>query len=140
MNLYQNSSKILIILLSIILSSCNNNDKENELLIPKDKFISVLTDINLADATLSYMQPDKSWKGISAESYYPSVLKKNNLTREQFEYTVKYYIDRPKEYEDIYEKVISKFSIMQGDLHEEVIKNKVEKDKAKAKKTEKKKD
>lgn len=78
----------------------------------------------MADATLSYMQPNKKWRNISAESYYPSVLKKNNITRKQFEHTVKYYIERPKEFDEIYEEVISNFSIMQGNLHEEVIKEK----------------
>jgi len=116
---FNNPVIIFLIIFSII--SCKNKDSDKKDILSKNEFINVLVDIHLANATLNYMQADKNWENFKANDYYPSILKKHNVSGKKFEKTIQYYIKRPIEYDAIYDSVINRLSIMQGNITNKIM-------------------
>ena len=116
------SNKILfIIFFSLSLISCKTNKADKNILSQKE-FINILVDIHLANATLNYMQADKNWENYKAKDYYPSILKTHNVTEKKLQETIQYYIKSPVKYDAVYDSVINRLSIMQGEITKKVIK------------------
>jgi len=106
---------VIVFFLILSITSCKNKKPEKDILSQKE-FINVLVDIHLANATLNYMQADKNWKNYKADDYYPSILKKHNVSVKKFEKTIQYYIKQPVKYDAVYDSVINRLSIMQGNI------------------------
>ncbi|MBN1252902.1 MAG: DUF4296 domain-containing protein [Bacteroidales bacterium] len=97
----------MIISILLILSSCSN--KETDENISKEKFILVLADLHKSNAILSdFGLYDSKLKDRNA-SYYNYVFKKYNITRAQFDNTVKYYSENLDDYVIIYDQVIKNY-------------------------------
>lgn len=98
---------ILLVMLSI---SCNRKNKD---IIPEDKFADVLVDIHLMDATLNNHYIRSKLKENKIDVYYYSLFEKHDITREQFEASVEYYVDNIKKYKNVYAEVTKKLSQME---------------------------
>jgi hypothetical protein len=97
----------LFILTVTLLVSCSKA-VENNTIIDESKFVDVLVDIHIADATLIV-----SGLKINADStkiglYYNDVLIKHKVTQKQIQNTFAYYSGNPKKFEKIYELVSEK--------------------------------
>ncbi len=99
---------IIFVFAIVLFISCKGN-KENEIYIPKDKFIDLLADIHLADAFYATHYEQRKVHSDSI-NYYNKILKDYGFTKAQFDTTVKYYSVHSEEFDMIYEEVITNLS------------------------------
>ena len=111
---------LLIILLLVALQSCNKTTKsgiKQSEVIPEREMVDILCDLYLADGLLNYppIRSDYSMKDSTAN--YVDVISKHGYTKEKVDNSMKFYfIDRPKKYAAIYDRVIEKLSGMEADV------------------------
>ncbi|MEA3443757.1 MAG: DUF4296 domain-containing protein [Bacteroidota bacterium] len=108
-------SLILSFSIIILLSSCNDKEKEATIplgLIPRDSLLPLLIDIHLADA---YMSQNRVPKGVkNRNTFYAGITKKYGYNRAVFDSTIRFLSTKPKLYQKIYEDVISELSLLKG--------------------------
>jgi len=85
-------------------------------IIPKDKFISILVDIHLADAVLSISSIKKIYTREKSQIYYNQVLEVHGFTITQFNNTIKSYSKKPAKLDKIYEEVLAELSKLEGSI------------------------
>ena len=96
-------SGFVFFLFGLSFISCTKKDDQ---LIEREKFVKILTDLQLAEGIMtskglfdgSLDGPDKS--------YYNFVLKKHNISRSQFDYSLEYYNSHLNELGSIFDEVI----------------------------------
>lgn len=117
--------KKLIIALSVIfaLNSCYNvNESETttpEKIIPKEKLINILTDIQIIEAGFT-INKNRVFAGELKPKYYQAVLDSNGITLQQLRENINYYQSTPKLMEEIYESVLANLSKIQSEVIIEV--------------------
>ena len=106
------------ILLLSLLYSCENNGelKIPKNIISKNKIVSILVDMHIADATLISFQLDKKETKYMGENYYEMVLSKHNVSRKQFDNAIIFYARYPDHYEKIYDDVLAELNLRTGEL------------------------
>jgi len=105
------------LIIIVLFLSCNNNNGDKPLkAIPEKQFVSVLVDIHIADAGLNVVNLKKNYANFNADDYYDHVLKKHNVTKEQFNETIKYYSFNLNDFDRIYDQVISELSKADANL------------------------
>ncbi len=78
--------------------------------------VQIIAEMHLADAILISPKIQQSPKKINSQNLYLEILKKHNVTNKLFEDNLKYLsIDTPQ-FKTVYEDVIKKLTIMQGDI------------------------
>lgn len=99
-------------IVALITVSCSffSEKKLPEDVMTKDKLVEVLVDVHIADATLTILALHKKDKTFHPSVFYQQVLEKHNVTREQFDVTLKHYSKKPQEFDKIYEQVLSELS------------------------------
>lgn len=99
-----------ILVLLAVLFSCQKQEKKPEFLLEEEQFVDVLTEFQLAEAIvrLGYHRTTDSM--YYNDSIYQAAFRKFNISEAKFDSNYNYYLDRPKELEKIYEKVITKLS------------------------------
>jgi hypothetical protein len=100
------------LLLITFISSC----RQNEYLIPSDKFVDVLVDLHLADAIALQNTPASTGFILDSANLYGSVFKEHGISEAMFDSTVSYYGSHPEEFLQIYDKVIAKLQLMNDEL------------------------
>ncbi len=96
-----------IILLGFLLFSiaCHSGNAP-EGVIPKNEFITILTEVHIADAVLTEKGLyDRKLKD-STESYYNYIFVKYNINRAKFDKSLQYYGKNTEEFEQMYHQVI----------------------------------
>jgi len=113
----------LIISLSIITASCSGrkNKTERRDLIPENDFISILTDVYLADGLLSLPEINKDYlKGDTLTSYI-EIIENHGYSKAQMDRTMRFYfIRKPKNLIQIYDKVLGNLSEMESMVDKEL--------------------
>ena len=103
----------IIVCALLVFHSCKEEVKEQipPGILPQNKMISVLTDLQLVEATiqLNSMAISDSSRKI-AEGYYKYVFDKNRITAIQFDSSFRYYSSRPKELSAVYDSVLARLS------------------------------
>jgi hypothetical protein len=118
LNPIQQASKLFLIVL-LFVSSCgekvvtDKNKKEGILSV--DKMVELMVDIQLADAAADWQGKTANEKKKKTEEYYSAVLQKHQLSREDFETSLDFYLLHPEEFEEIYKNVITELSKMQSE-------------------------
>lgn len=98
--------KFIIVFALILAFSTSCSDGTDKLsVIDEDKFVNVLTDIHMADATLAIKGFRINSDSTRVRLFYNDVLMEYNVTQKQIHNTFSYYTKNPKEFEDVYEKV-----------------------------------
>jgi len=116
--------KLIAPLLLLMISSCYNVNK-NEVVKPghffnEEKMINVLTDIQIAEGTLSYERTKRiDIKDLKA-AYYNQVFLKYGITAVDFKQNMDYYNSSPERIEKVLEKVLENINQMQGDLERKI--------------------
>ncbi|OFY36905.1 MAG: hypothetical protein A2W91_00530 [Bacteroidetes bacterium GWF2_38_335] len=98
----------------IFFIGCKSDGKKNVDKIPDEKFIEVIIDLHLGDALLETGKFDPQDKKYHPDNFYAAILKKHNVTREEFDKTLDYFADYPGELMKIYDKVLEELSKKQG--------------------------
>jgi len=114
---------IYFFVLFFIIISCNKKTNIPENIIPKNKIVSILVDMHLADATLNIMLLRQTKINYKPEDYYYTVLKKHNTDKQTFDRSIKYYSQDLVEYDKIYDEVLKQLSIIEGNLSKKEIKS-----------------
>ncbi len=83
--------------------------------IPEDKCAEIIFQMHRADAILSIKGLNDNALHNDSLSYYNDVFIKEGITRKQFIETIDWYVNHPKQYRDLYDKVIKKVSQFEQD-------------------------
>ncbi len=113
-----------IILIIIILSTwaCKKAQKENVIIesqdiLSEEKMTSILVDIHLIEADLFIKQNNGKDIKYYTRYYYDYLTKKYHITYNQFVININYYASHIKEFEKIYEQVVSTISQKNGEIY-----------------------
>ena len=104
--------KIFILLIITFLSACGGTPNG---VLSEKKMVAVITDLSLAEGTLSasgISWTDKQKK----EAYYNYVLEKHGITVAQIDTSFAWYARTPAKLETIYEKVNTNLTKIQSEL------------------------
>lgn len=83
-------------------------------ILPKEKIAQVITDIHIAEAEISLNAiPDSSLK---RPVYLETIFEKHQITKQQYEESLVFYIDHPAILNKIYEQVLNDMSKMQAEM------------------------
>lgn len=98
--------RLLLFFLYVFISSCGNGTSKG--IIPKEKMISLLTDLHLANGYTSSLYGDSSKEKLAAT--YKAVYKKYGTDSVELRKNLSYYSQRPEELVLIYKEVEKKLS------------------------------
>jgi hypothetical protein len=104
-------ASIFCLILGCVFLACNHPaEKKPEDILAIEQMVSVMADIQLAEAAISV----KNLYGDSAKRYaqdcYDYIYKEHRMPKALFEKSLNYYLQHPKELDLIYTEVISELS------------------------------
>ena len=112
--------KLFYILVYLLFTACSG---EQEIKIPdnvlsKDKMAQVMLDIHLMEASMNLTggNPNKIDLPGSSVPLNIDVLKKNNITKKQFDDSFSFYTNNPELLSEVYQKVLNELSKMQAEV------------------------
>ncbi len=115
--------KYLITILTIVLlQSCSNQNNSN--IINEDKFVDILVDIHMADATLAVKGYSVTSDSTRIRLFYSDVLKKHNVSQKQIKNTIDYYTSNTKQFVKVYKQVSEKIVKLENEYNESTAKKK----------------
>ena len=122
--------------------SCKEEEKVPNYVMPEDQFVEVLTEFQVAEALVRLGHHRKNDSIYLNDSIYSSVFRKLNISSELFDSNFTYYSERPKQFEKVYEQVITNLSERSAQLlkKEEILKKERKQKKKKKKKAKSKKE
>lgn len=100
--------RIVIFLLALLVVSCNFSKEKN--LIPRDKFVSILTDMHLAEGYYATHGRETKNHNDSTFNFYNTIFKNYGYTRADFDTTLKYYTVHSQEFDLLYEDVVTELN------------------------------
>ena len=106
---------LILIILSILLASCSlmpgsENEEIPENIIPREKMIVVLADMQITEAYLQNLRKAGFKVKDTSVLYYKMVFKKNDITNTSFEESLLYYQQDLAKLELIYTDVITRLN------------------------------
>jgi hypothetical protein len=106
------------LLILMFLTSCYGTatgpDFNMNLVEPADSMVTLLTDLHLADGEVSVLKNKEHTAGQLSSEYFEAILKKHDLTREEFEESMRYYSFHTEELDKIYEEIITNLSLKES--------------------------
>jgi hypothetical protein len=107
----------LLVFISL-LSACHREKKTSgdDAIISKDEMVAVLVDMHLVEAKIKASQTSGYNQEYYLKFYFSSILKKHNITSEQFRKSLQYYQDDVAKMDKIYTDVISNLTMYQARL------------------------
>ena len=90
------------------ISACGNKDDSVEGVIERDKFIEVLTDIQISESMNQFIRNKET--EFNLDFSYQWIYEKYGITEEKFRTSIEYYTGDPKTFEAIYDEVIIRIS------------------------------
>lgn len=118
---------ILVFFVLIFFIACNQNASKKGVL-DRDKMISLLTDLHLADGYLSNMGPGDSVKQVAA-NYYNLVYKKHFTDSIQWKNSLEFYSKQPKLLDTMYSQVVDNLNKIQKSEVTKIEKKRLDTDK-----------
>lgn len=106
----------VLVLCYILLLGCSK-DKVPEDVLPKDKMISLVIDMYLAESKVSNLGLNRDSSLAIFEVYEDTLLQKHGVEESVYRQSFSYYYDNPDKMESIYEAVLDTLN-----LHEQRIK------------------
>ena len=110
--------KIVFYLLFIFFLCCGDPAEENvvipENILPREKIAQIITDIHVAEAEINLLAISDST--LKRPIYFKEIFNKHQITQQQYEESLAFYIDHPKILNKIYEQVLNDLSKMQAEM------------------------
>ena len=108
----------LLILICLLFSCSNSNEKIPENILSKNTFESILKEIHLAEATfeLHKTKGRGSAKNELANSYQ-NIYSEYTISEEEFKLTLEYYSNHPEKLEKIYDKILKELTKERANLN-----------------------
>lgn len=108
---------IYFLLICFVLSCTEKaTTKIPEGILSEAKMISLLTDIQLIEGAVSKKMIDRAANKKESSRYYRKAFEKHGITRDQFDESINFYTENPKDMQEIYEKVLVELSKIKADL------------------------
>jgi hypothetical protein len=106
----------LTIFLQVLVVSCGTTEKKPEGILPKPEMVRILTDIYAAERKIEKigLQPDTN--KIIFENFERRIFEKNGTSDSLFKISFDYYVDRPKELQEIYTALVDSVSLKEQRL------------------------
>lgn len=110
----------LIVIAAFLAMACDDEVVQKpHNLVKRDKMISVLTDMHLAEAVYQTKRfSSEELNKYSESDFYYTILRKHSLADSVFEKSLIYYSSKPKEFEKIYTRVINRLTEMESEQKE----------------------
>jgi len=106
----------LFILLTVSFSSCTKKKIEiPPTVLSKEKMVSVIADIHLAQAAAVIRNPSDTLHYTFGD-YLPYILKLHDIPRAEYDSSISFYTVHPELMKEIYEDVINELSKKQGEV------------------------
>lgn len=106
---------LFLFVITGIFLSCGSNKKEvPDNIIPKDKIVDVISDIELTQALIK-LKFNNTDSLINQSQLFNEMYAKHNTSQEQFNNSLAFYAQDPKKMDTIYAKVITKLSEKQAE-------------------------
>ena len=102
----------LFLVLLLFLFSCSNNKQEIDSILSKPIMAEVLAEMELAQAAYKYQNISQRF---DINFMFDEIYKKNKVTKEEFNTSLKFYSSSPKEMDDIYNETIELLTHKQAD-------------------------
>jgi hypothetical protein len=103
---------IFIIIICSLVTSCGNKPQ----LIPKKKLIEMMVDLNIYDALSLDSYVVSQLGDLDSADIYSSFFVKYKYTKEDLDYTLEYYANKPKKLIEIYDAVFAELSKKSDEL------------------------
>ena len=110
---------IAVILLVVILVSCDSGNKTPDYVIPYDDMVNIIIDIHLTDGLLTQNNVRRNLAKKDSLNYYDAILNNFGYTRADFDTSVHFYSKNIDEYDKIYEEVLNRLNEMETKLKQE---------------------
>lgn len=124
--------------------ACENSKKRPESIIPEDKMVLILIDIQILEATYNMRLIHEEDRNERMERYYQEVFENYKTSIALFNESYTYYEENPEILEGIYEEVLEKLEALETEAETKKAKakdkKKADKDKKKVEKEKKKKE
>ena len=119
------NSLLFFLFLSFILCSCyqesiDNMNIDESRVIPPEKMEPLLTDLFLVEGAVSYMADKGTPIDGYSKKYFEEVLEKHDVTRKEFEESIKYYTYHIQKLDKIFENVIVNLSKLETEVLTEI--------------------
>lgn len=111
--------KTAVVLLAIILVSCDSGNKTPDYVISHDDMVNIIIDIHVADGLLTDNNVRRKLAKKDSLNYYNAILNNYGYTRADFDTSVHFYSKNIDEYDKIYEEVLNNLSEMETKLKQE---------------------
>jgi EAL domain-containing protein (putative c-di-GMP-specific phosphodiesterase class I) len=102
-------------MLLFFLASCRGTHSDNPI-IDKEKFIAILIDIHLTEASLMQSNPFEKGRTVSMIMQYDKIFEKHQVSREDFMQTFDYYRQHPKEMDELYNEITERMTIKEAEI------------------------
>ena len=115
---FKNKSLLFLLPVFILMVSCssNKNKATPENLLSKENMVSVMMDIQLADATINLSNYGQGNYPNDKQKLLTAIYAQHKVTKKQFEESFSYYVEHPEEFQKIYDDVISGLSKKQAEM------------------------
>ena len=91
----------------VIVSACASESNEPEDLIPKEKMITLLTEVHILEAKIKGLKIRPSDSANVVYDHYEKLLFADfNISQEQYERSFNYYVDNTTEFKKVYDAVV----------------------------------
>lgn len=120
---------LLVLLAAFLFGSCSNSsqqeEKENTFpIIPKNKIIVILADIQITEAYIDDLRKTGIQTRDSSMIYFEKVFKKHDITPSEFERSLLYYKKELNNMNDMYTDVITRLNELKAKSEEIITKMK----------------
>lgn len=94
-----------ILLASVLLfAGCAKPDQQHSTILPKEKMIAILTDMQLAEAATDLrLMPDEYLR--KPEKWYVEIMEAHQTDTATFSASLRHYIEKPDEFSKMYDEV-----------------------------------
>jgi hypothetical protein len=114
---------VIFILSTILFASCYNKPEniDGKNMIPSKDLVNILTDVHLAGGILNLPTVRRRFVFKDSVSNYVDIIEKYGYTKDQMDNTMKYYfVNKPRQLQEIYDKVLSDLSEMDTQIDSEL--------------------
>ena len=100
----------LVLIACVLLGACTSGNDVPDGLLPREKFVAVLTEAQLIEARRNHELVIEQISDAPVAKYYEDLFRSQGVTEEQFVFTYAYYADHPDEMKPIWEEVLTELS------------------------------
>ncbi len=100
--------KLMLSLIVVAFASCAVKPSIPSGFPDEEEFSEIIADIHLSEAVLNQLRIRNRQIDRQSPAYYHDILKKHNLTEEQFDTIVSWYLSHPELYQEVYDMALSK--------------------------------